>query len=216
MEISNCTRARGAALLICLLLLTSLTLLGLAAASDANLQGRMAGNLEEARLSARTADATLAWAENWLLSLDGAQRPATCGGICEPGEVIHESGSYPVAPEHESPAWWLNNGFTIGHDPVSGEVLDASLAALDGLWIIEEVHFEGADEERPDTGYYRSIARGRGLVGKSVAVTESIVARPWGDAAWDDPLPREPGQTSFCRQPGIEGRCSRLAWRQRR
>jgi Tfp pilus assembly protein PilX len=211
--------SRGAALLLCLLLLFALTLLGLAAASDAGLQSRMTGNLEKASASVRIADANLAWAESWLLSIDGAQRPATCSDSCATDEVIREAGGYPDSPERQDLAWWSDNGFRIGYDPVSGEVMASSLAALGGFWIMEEVQFQNSPNpggEQPGTGYYRGIALGKGPDGKSIAVTESIFARPWGNPDWTDPLPGVEGQAGVCRRFEIQALCGRLAWRQRR
>jgi Tfp pilus assembly protein PilX len=210
---------RGVALLLSLLLLTSLTLLGLAAASDASLQNRMVGNLEKNLTATRHAESAGRWAEAWLLGLDGDQRPNPCSDRCGPGQVIRQSGTYPALPERESEDWWRFSGFAAGLDPVSGDVVDTAFAARGGYWIVEEVRFEPAAQQEtplPDTSYYRIVARGTGPEEHSVAVVESIVARPWGDAGWSDNLPRPPDQPSFCRSIGIEAPCGRLAWQQRR
>jgi hypothetical protein len=105
---------RGVALLLSLLLLTSLTLLGLAAASDASLQNRMVGNLEKNLTATRHAESAGRWAEAWLLGLDGDQRPNPCSDRCGPGQVIRQSGTYPALPERESEDWWRFSGFVAG------------------------------------------------------------------------------------------------------
>ena len=211
--------ATGAALLLCLLLLTALTMLGLAAASDAYLQDRMAGNLEHAGRSKRIAESSLSWAEDWLFSLDGSQRPVACSDNCRTADVIRMTGVYPPAPEYANVQWWRDNAFAAGHDPVSDELLAVAFPGDSGFWIIEEVRFESApepDRERPDIAYYRIISRGADRRDRNVIVTESIVARPWGDPGWSDALPQMPGHTSLCRRHDIAGPCGRLAWRQRR
>ena len=211
----------GATLLLCLLLLTVLALLALASASDSVLQGKMAANGERAVASAYAADSTLDWAENWILGLDGSERPAPCTGPCAPGSVIHAPEVFPPAPEYESEQWWLDNGFEDGLDPVSGIRLQqrAGQYAQAGLWIIEEVLFEPANPEadqRPDISYYRVIARGVAQAGITTSITESIIARPWGNAEWSDPFPANVDETSFCVRYLTAKPCGRLAWRQRR
>jgi hypothetical protein len=69
-------------------------------------------------------------------------------------------------------------------------------------------------------GYYRIL--GRGTVGHpaSVAVTESIVARPWGEGFAPAAFPANPDAPEFCQQLEVaEGEqlpCGLQAWRQRR
>ena len=67
----------GMVLLLCLLFLTTLTLLGLSASAETVMQDQLATNLQEtdhARQSALTAQK---WAENWLLELEGPA-PDSC------------------------------------------------------------------------------------------------------------------------------------------
>jgi hypothetical protein len=65
-------------------------------------------------------------------------------------------------------------------------------------------------------GYYRILARGTGGSPGSLAVIESIVARPWGGEYQPALYPAAQPPGLFCRQfdPAIP--CGTLAWRQRR
>jgi len=207
------------ALLLGLLLMAALSLLALAASSDSVLQARMAENLQHSERSAISANSALAWAEDWLLALEGDVRPPPCSAPCPPGAVIQAVNSYPLTPESSTPEWWEAHGHPDGHDPVSGEQLAQKSGAqgAPGRWIVEEVWYEGAPGDasgRPAISYYRVIARGAGS-GAYAAVTESIIARPWGDAAWADAFPAGIGEPRFCNRQAPETPCGRLAWRQR-
>ena len=208
----------GSALLICMLLLTALTLLGLAAASDAGLQSRMIGNQDMTRRTTGHADAALRWAESWLLGLEGEARPTPCSDSCEAGQVVRLPGVYPETPEHETSAWWQANGFRAGHDPESGIALDPALATVNAGWIIEEIHFTEAGDDgiEQDIAYYRVMSRAPYPASHRAVVVESVLARPWGDSSWSDGFPPAPGQTAICRQPGAPQLCGRMAWQMRR
>ncbi len=206
-------------LLLGLLLMAALSLLALAASSDHVLQARMVQNLQRSELSYATANSALAWAEDWLLGLSGDSRPTPCAGPCPAGSVIRAPDGYPPAPEHASPQWWAANGFKDGHDPLSGIALAnrAVHAGEPGLWIVEEVWFSEAaplDDGRPAIAYYRILARGANADGYA-AVTESVIARPWGSAEWADAFPASMGGTRFCAGQPPAVPCGRLAWRRR-
>ncbi|NIP18062.1 MAG: hypothetical protein GWM87_07810 [Xanthomonadales bacterium] len=210
--------SRGAALLICLLLLTALTLLGLAAASDMTLQHRMAGNIESARESLRNAEAGLLWAERWLLSLSGDARPASCAANCAPGDVIRAENVYPPSPAVFDENWWAIHGIAAGVEPELG-ILDPDLYDLGSHWLVEEVH-HATQTTTPDhpgeVSYYRITARGSEAGGAGVSIVQGILARPWGDPKWTDPLPPGFGQRNLCHRFGIAPPCGRVAWRQLR
>ena len=164
-EGQNRLTSKGAVLLICLLLLAALTLLGLAAAWDHTLQERMSGNLLERAHAGHWASATLEWGESWVMGMPGTTRPTACSDACTPTDIIRAEGAYGPAPQYQGLVWWQNNAFTIGTDPVTGAVLDSSLAehGAPGFWIIEEVHLDNtpeADSKVTETGYYRLLARG--------------------------------------------------------
>lgn len=210
---------RGAALLMCLLLLTALTLLGLAVASNANLQQRMAGNTTSVRDALRNADFALAWAEDWLLSLDGSQRPDACVPPCGPSAVIRPAGGFPSSPEHLPASWWSEHAILAGADPFQDGPLNPALAGAGARWLVEELRYADTlqvDGEAGETAYYRITARGTNAEGSVAAVAESRFARPWGKAEWADSLPPEPSGVSLCRRFEISTPCGRQAWRQLR
>jgi Tfp pilus assembly protein PilX len=208
---------RAAALLLCLVLLTALTLLGLAAASDQRLQIRISGNMARAAEARIAAEEALSWAEAWLLSLPGGERPVACRADCAAGQVIQAGASLPAGPERTDPQWWTDRGHQAGQDPVDGEILDPRLASLQAAWVISEIAVpaEYTDGLEVELGYYRVIARGVGVSGREPAIVESIMARPWGDDTWSDALPPYPGQTGLCQRYELEP-CGRLAWRRLR
>lgn len=72
----------GAVLLLCVLLLASLSLLGLAAGTDALLQERMGANLAASTSKLRSADRRLRALETQLMALPGFERPPGCPDAC--------------------------------------------------------------------------------------------------------------------------------------
>ena len=85
------------------------------------------------------------------------------------------------------------------------------------MWLIEEIHYVA----RPDTApgvegvaYYRVFARGS--ADDSVVVSESIIARPWGEAVQELEFPPAGLLSGFCALIPDEIPCGQLAWRQRR
>ena len=69
----------GMVLLLGLLFLTVLTLLGLSASADAILQSQLAANLRESERAKHASVASLSWAEDWMLELEGIA-PVPCLG----------------------------------------------------------------------------------------------------------------------------------------
>lgn len=208
---------RGGALLLALMLLTGLTLLGLVAASDQALQTRIVGNLENSSQAETAARTALDWAEDWLFSLDGAAPPLACTSACD-GGVLTPSTSLPTQPEHAADEWWLAQGHLAGTSPEDGVSLLDHSPSNPGHWIITAIDVpppSAGDLPVPDIRWFHVMARGTDTSGRQVAVVESIVARPWGQSDWRDPLPRPAGQPRFCQASGPQP-CGRVAWRQLR
>ncbi len=211
-------RQTGAALLLAMLLLLLLSGVVTTAFSDNQWQLRIASHeVAEARAEA-AARSALAWAEDWLLSRPGDQRPPPCPAACGAGTLVLAAGQAPADLESRGEAWWLGHAHADGIEPDTGVLLasrDHPGTPL-GRWLVEEAHFEPANPAepgQPDTSYYRIVARAARAPRGEAVVLEAIVARPWGDPAWLDALPgSSPG---FCRQADAPVHCGRLAWRRR-
>jgi len=203
----------GIVLLLCLLLLTTLALLGLSASAETVVQDMLANNLQDKQQARQSALAAQQWAENWLLGLGGAE-PVGCQPPCQ-GLLIHATGSLPDQPESEDLSWWMANGHEAGIDPLSGERLAAFSAnsISPPMWLIELVHHAPASENGTgdDQARYRILVRGSGRTETTVSVIESIVSRPWriGSPAGDT------GAVQPGRCPGFNPtiQCQRIAWR---
>jgi len=210
-------RSDGGALLLALMLLTGLTLLGLAAASDQALQMRIVGNLERSGQAEIAAHSALDWAEDWLFSLDGSAPPAVCPDPCD-GAVLSSVSTWPEHPDRADTDWWLAQGHLAGTLPVDGSPLLEYSPSNPGRWIISAIDVPAppaGDLPAPVIGWFHIMARGADTSGRQVAVIESVVARPWGESSWRDPLPRPAGQPRFCQASGPHP-CGRMAWRQLR
>ncbi len=201
----------GMVLLLCLIFLTSLTLLGLSASADTILQNKLSANLQETERAKQSALSALSWAEHWLLELDGPA-PAICSEPCE-GLYIHPRGDLPPHPEFENFSWWMDQGHEAGIDPLTGNRITTITAGSINppVWIIEAVHSIPPAEN--GTGqlqvWYRILARGSGRTDAAVSVIESTVVRSWSSIDNAD-------MSGTCPGSEAEAKCGRLAWRELR
>lgn len=201
----------GMVLLVCLVFLTALTLLGLSSASDTVLQKKLAANNHAAGQARQSAFATLAWAENWLLSQQGTA-PETCTESCA-GLHLHSPGNLPSHPEYEDLSWWMAQGHEAGIDPHSGDSIALVSAGSHDkpVWIVESVHNQpvAQDGSTDLQVWYRILARGSGRTSHSIAVLESILVRSW-------PQADEGEYSTNCPGAGPAAKCGRVAWRELR
>jgi hypothetical protein len=209
------------ALLLGLLLLASLSVLALAAASDSQLQLRIAGNFDRETRALQAARSAGAWAEQWLLSLAQAPAVQQCVDDCTAPSPVRAPGVYPQRPEHAPETWWLDHGAADGIDPLTGARLapagdDGGPA---GRWIVEQLQRQPREDTATgafvDVAWYRVIARAPMAPSGPAVVVESLVARPWGAPEWSDPLPRSAKLGSFCSALWSRLPCGRQAWRRR-
>lgn len=212
----------GAALLLGLVLLAAVSLLALTAANGMVLQRRMAANFNGDRHALDNAAIADASARAWLLSRADSERERGCQIGCVLPVAIYGPGQLPAEPEFESAVWWRAHGSLAGAHPESGlQFGPGGGGAEPARWLIEEIRYVPADasfagDGPGGIGYYRILARGSGLHRGSVAVTETVVARPWeGDYAPSALPPLQPLR-QFCGQFDATVDCGTLAWRQRR
>lgn len=214
--------ARGVALLMGLLLLAALSLLAVMTANGMLLQRRMAANFGDRGLALGNADRAVAEARAWLDSRADIERQAGCVSGCVLPVAIHAGGELPANPEFESAAWWRANGVPAGTNPETGEAVGPAAPAVDASrWIIEEAHFEAFNQPVSGpavggVGFYRIFGRGAGADPASVAVVESVVARPWQGGYEPAAYPPTAPPLEFCRQFDPQVPCGILAWRQRK
>ena len=215
----NC---RGMALLTGLLLMAAISLLAVTAAGGMSLQRQQAANYEDKSRAGERSDLASSHALAWLLSRQDSERQADCVRDCLLPAGIRSPGEVPEQAAFETMAWWRSNATSAGAHPVSGESLVfASMPGDRALWLVEEIHYEDVpDTNRNGTatgvGYYRILARGQGRHSRSVSVSETIVARPWGGDYAPANYPPDQPFGAFCRQFDSLLPCGTLAWRARR
>lgn len=215
-------KQRGIALIAGLLLLTVLSMIALISVSGMILQRQMAGNLHENARALESATYADTFAAAWLNSRADHEREAACRSGCVLPAGILNGGSLPAQPEFESLAWWREHAVTAGYDPAGGEQV-GTLPADEppALWLAEEIHYQSTgDPAGQDSAeaiaYYRILGRGSAKKTSSIAVTEAIVARPWGGDYQAGEFPAPDGVDRFCEQFPERYDCGLLAWRQRR
>ncbi|MDX1554975.1 MAG: hypothetical protein R3212_03020 [Xanthomonadales bacterium] len=212
------------ALIAGLLLMASMVVLALAVATGMLLEKRMTGHFADGQLALQRARLGGQWASHWLQSRIGDPFHAQCDTACGPTPPVFEVGALPDHPEFEDAAWWRMNGEIAGHEPEAGPRLDYSLPGTeDPRWLIEALHQEPMEgfaaepgEPPPTLGYYRVLSRGTGRYPGSIAVTETIIARPWVPDFEPAPFPPDADAPAFCDQVPEEIPCGRLGWNRRR
>jgi Tfp pilus assembly protein PilX len=210
-----------------LVLLASISLLALMAASGMIMQKQMASNFRQDMKALENSGIATSYASSWLYSRPKHERAAACSSDCLLPVAIRNAGEIPTAAEYEGAAWWRDNGIEAGTNPATGEriVSYEGSGSEPPRWIIEELHYQslagsGFEDGTEGLAYYRILARGSGEHPASIAVTESIVARPWGGDYQLNEFPAALDSAEFCAQfddPSIAlFNCGPQAWRQRR
>jgi Tfp pilus assembly protein PilX len=220
-------KQRGVALIAGLALLAALSLLALVASSGMILQRHMSSNYKENKLALENSAIATSFAMAWLFSRENHEREESCVSDCILPAAIHGTDEIPTQAEFQGSGWWQSNGITAGVHPETGASTggNSGSGTVPPLWILEELHFEIAENVVDGSGfegigYYRILSRGTGTQAGKVAVTESTVARPWGGDYQLDAFPPGQENSAFCHQfadkAEEEYHCGRQAWRQRR
>ena len=211
--------ARGAVLILCVLLLMALSLLGLAALADSQLQHRSSAHGRVQLYQAAAARVTLAWAEAWLMSLEGTARPLPCAHDCASRDIVRPAGFHGPQPELEDVTWWRDNGMPVGLDPTRGVThpVPALAPGVNTRWMVEELRWVPSDDEGVDGhAWYRILARVASDSANPAVMVEGITARPWGGDIEADPLPPMPDRYAMCLQRRDLHPCGRQAWQRLR
>lgn len=215
-------RIRGIALLMGLVLLAAISLMALMTANGMLLQRRMSANFGASNRALGRATRAATAARAWLNSRPDIERENDCLTGCLLPPAIRSPGELPPHPEFESAAWWRSNAIAAGSHPETGEPLDPEEMEINApRWVIEELHYAplpgaASGSSIAGVGYYRILARSSGDSPGSLAVTESIVARPWDGDYEPLPYPPDAPPARFCRQFDPAVPCGMQAWRQRR
>jgi len=166
-----CRNERGSVLVTGMVMLLLLTLMGVAAMQGANLQERMAGNLEQYDLAFQAAEAGLRDAEVWLNAQDPL--PAFDG----------VGGCYKSADPGQIPLWnavdWIDGdgvrscqGERFADDPPRYIVEYMATIDTGGN---DDVSFPGEKED--GLGMYRITCRGVGPNGRSFVFLQTTFVR---------------------------------------
>ncbi len=176
-SIATSAHARGAALVVGLLILLVITIIGLSSMRSTLLEERMAGNLRDRARAFEAAEAALRAAEGWLLSQ--GSRPLTNSG--SPYEVWTANG--PDPDTSNATPWWFEN--TIDAAWWSSNARSHSYYLLPSTpgYVVEEMQFV------PDSGtlnigtgtttgrwFYRITARATGADSATEVLLQSTYA----------------------------------------
>jgi len=224
-------RQQGVTLLTGLVLLAAISLLALVATNSMLLQLRMSANFEDSRLALQNSAVAVTEGERFLYSIRNDARSPDCQANCFTpplDTIIHAAKDIPFFAEYENESWWHSWAVNAVFDPLSGAPVETTpaMGADPPRFLIEEVYFDTLTSLPVATGvpplsgiaYYRVLGRGCGRAASTVAVSESIIARPWKAGAESGSGPGSGSRDSreFCAgfRPWYD--CGRKAWRQRR
>ena len=155
--LSRTHRQRGMALIVALILLLTMTLLGVTAMRSTTQGERMAGNFRDRNLAFQAAEAALREGEN-ILRNDPPPLSMVIGAVQGPSD----------------PVSYDNLGWN------TAELYDGTLQGLSAQprYFIELVRLEGDSEEfSDDQGVYRVTARGLGGTTDAVVILQITVRR---------------------------------------
>jgi type IV pilus assembly protein PilX len=160
---------RGAALIVALVMLLIMTVLGVTAARNTNLQERMAGNLRDNNLAFQSAERALREGETFL---QGATIPAFTGAN---GLLTMQDGAGQAA-FWSNDAWWVANGRP-APSLAGDDVARAPLYVIEELPAIEDEGGSLVFGALPDIGFYRVTAQAQGGTADAVTILQSTYRR---------------------------------------
>ena len=158
---------RGAALIVALVMLLIMTVLGVTAARNTNLQERMAGNLRDSNLAFQSAERALREGETFLR---GATLPPFTGAN---GLLTMQDGAG-QASFWGNDTWWLANGRTATG---MAHVNRAPLYVIEELPAVENPGGSLVFGELPDIGFYRITAQGQGGSADAITILQTTYRR---------------------------------------
>ncbi len=158
---------RGAALIVALVMLLIMTVLGVTAARNTNLQERMAGNLRDSNLAFQSAERALREGETFLR---GATLPPFTGAN---GLLTMQDGAGQAA-FWGSDTWWVANGRAATG---MAHVNRAPLYVIEELPAVENPGGSLVFGELPDIGFYRITAQGQGGSADAITILQTTYRR---------------------------------------
>ena len=163
----NLTSERGAALIVALVMLLVMTVLGVTAARNTNLQERMAGNLRDNNLAFQSAERALREGEAFL---QNASLPPFTGAS---GLLTMQDGAG-QASFWSDDAWWVANGRTAnGMEGVSR----APLYVIEELPVVEDTAGSVRFPPAPGMEFYRITAQAQGGSADAITILQTTYRR---------------------------------------
>jgi type IV pilus assembly protein PilX len=176
-------KQRGAILVTCLLLLLTLTIVGITTMQMTRLQERMAGNTRDMNLALQGSEAALRDGEAYLRRLVSAPTPSSALPCNAAIEDVCDPSALPDLSTQDND-WWDDNALELDADGdrTNGDTQDAAELAVDPRFVIEALTFipdsPAVGHEVP-TGrdFYRLTGRSTGGTGDANVVLQSTFTR---------------------------------------
>jgi type IV pilus assembly protein PilX len=165
----NAGRQRGAILVTSLLLLLTLTIIGVSVMQITRMQERAAGNTRDLNLAFQGAEAAVRDAENLIWSTAAIV-------TCNTASCVRPRGTLPEDLVSQTAAWWDSNAQEYGADGSRDlEELDE-----DPQFIIEEIAWVGplVVDEPGARMFYQITARSTGGTGLATSLVQTTYAKP--------------------------------------
>jgi len=163
------TNERGAALIVALVMLLVMTVLGISAARNTNLQERMAGNLRDNNLAFQSAERALREGETLL-------RAATIPPFTGANGLLTMQDDAGQAWFWSDDAWWVANGRAAA-TVLDDDVVRAPLYVIEELPAVPEAGGSVSFGPLPDVGFYRITAQAQGGTAEAVTILQTHYRR---------------------------------------
>lgn len=163
-------RQRGAILVTSLLLLLTLTIIGVSVMQITRMQERAAGNTRDLNLAFQGAEAAVRDAENLLWSTPVI---VTCNNAAN---CIRPRGTLPDDLASQTAAWWDANSQEYGADGQQ----DLDELDEDPQFVVEEIAWVGpmVVDEPGARMFYQITARSTGGTGLATSLVQTTYAKP--------------------------------------
>ncbi len=166
----------GAALVVSLLLLVTLTLIGLAGMRGASMEEKMAGNMRDRNAAFQASEGAVRTGEKWIAQQTEPPATADTG----PTNVYSEAANLPTLAT-QTPAWWSSDNNTLAAEPLQDAGGD-DMVAEQPRYLMQYLDFRPDSfdvgiEEPTGRHFYRVTGHGTGVSPTARAVVQTTFVK---------------------------------------
>ena len=171
-------RQGGAVLVVSLLLLVTLTLIGLAGMRGTTMEEKMAGNMRDRNAAFQASEGAVRTGEKWIAQQ--TDPPATANTGTPAPDVYSEDANLPPLAT-QTPAWWGSDDNTLPAEPLQDAAGD-DMVAEQPRYLMQYLDFRPDSfdvgiEEPTGRHFYRVTGHGTGISPTARAVVQTTFVK---------------------------------------